>query len=122
MNESSNGPDDEGEGASGDPTAAQPGGDFFAPPPFKAAEALTQLKRQLRDVRPLAERGSGFEINGRAVIALTLTPGTDAIEARLARRAAMSPDWDKSFIRSGAEQRKFLDNVKSRIARWTDDD
>ena len=33
----------------------------FEPPPFKPAESLVQLKRSLREMRTLAERGSGFE-------------------------------------------------------------
>ena len=31
-------------------------GDFFAPPAFKPDEALVGLRRQLRDLRVLAER------------------------------------------------------------------
>ena len=30
---------------------------FFAPPAFKPAEALVQLRRSLRDLRGLSERG-----------------------------------------------------------------
>jgi len=34
----------------------------FAPPPFKAEEALVQLKRSLRDLG-LTERSGGFEFD-----------------------------------------------------------
>ena len=53
----------------------------FAAPPFKPAEALVLLKRQLRDLKPLAERGDHYDIKGRPVIRLEATEA--AIEARL---------------------------------------
>ena len=87
----------------------------FAPPPFKPDEALTALKRQLRDCK-LAERGNAFELRGKRVIDLTLD--TDAIQVRLARRLALTPDWDRITLKSAAEQRKLLDEVKKRLARW----
>jgi hypothetical protein len=96
--------------------------DFFAPPPFKAADALALLKRQLRDLRPLTERSSGYEINGKPMISLAVAASGDAIEARLARRPAMTPDFEKIIIRSGADQRKFVDAVKARLARLDNDD
>ena len=96
--------------------------DFFAPPPFKGAEALTLLKRQLRDLRPLAERGGHYELGGRPVVRLGLTPAGDAIEAQMARRASATPEWDRSTIRSSADSRKFVDTVKARLSRWSDDD
>jgi hypothetical protein len=33
-----------------------------------------------------------------------------------------TPDWDKSLIRSGADQRKLLDELKKRLARWKDEE
>jgi hypothetical protein len=105
---------DESEAGSEQPDA------FFAPPAFKAADALIQLKRQLRDLKPLAERGAGFELNGRPVIVLS---GSERqIETKLARRAIASPDWDRGTIDSSAAMRKFVDTVKARLVRWVDDD
>lgn len=94
--------------------------DFFARPPFKPADALVQLKRSLRDARPLAERGDGFELNGLRVVELGHDDKT--ITVRLARRAARTPDWDTLVLKSAADQRKCVDEVKKRLARWTEDD
>ena len=91
----------------------------FAPPPFDAGGALAQLKRALRDLR-LAERGSGFELRGKAVVQLALED--DAIAVRLARRLAMTPDWDRQTVKSGADQRKLLDEIKRRLERWQRED
>ena len=93
--------------------------DFFALPAFKPAEALIQLKRQLRDLRPLAERGAGFEIRGTSVIELEATDST--IEARLAKRPARSPEWTKHTLKNSADVRKFVDTVKQHLLRWSDE-
>jgi hypothetical protein len=95
------------------------GGDFFAPPPFKAAEALVQLKRTLRDQRPLVERGDDFELHGKTVLALALDG--DAVVARLARRPAQRPDWDRFVLKGSADVRKLVDELKKRLARWTEE-
>jgi hypothetical protein len=93
--------------------------DFFAPPPFKPAEALVQLKRQLRELRPLAERGDGFELQGRSVVALVA--GEQQIEARLAKRPAVSPEWTTHTLKNSADVRRFVDAVKAQLARWSDE-
>jgi hypothetical protein len=87
----------------------------FAPPPFDAENALTQLRRALRDLR-LAERGHAFELRGKRVIELQAEAG--AIAVRLARKLALTPEWDRSTLKSAAEQRKLLDEVKKRLERW----
>ena len=91
----------------------------FAPPPFKAAEALVTLKRQLRDLK-LAERGDAFEQYGKRVVELALDG--DAIQARLARRLTLTPEWDRITLKSAADQRKLVDEVKKRLARWEHDE
>lgn len=91
----------------------------FAPPPFNVDTALQQLKRSLRDLK-LAERGKGFELKGKAVVELTAEDG--AIAVRLARRLSMTPEWDTVQIKSGADQRKLLDDVKRRLERWQRED
>jgi len=97
--------------------------DFFALPPFKAAEALVQLRRQLRDWRPLVEREvggvPGFEIAGQRVI--ELVAGDATIEARLARKPARTPDWQVRTLKSSADVRQWQDEVKRRLTDWTDD-
>ncbi|MBI5256364.1 MAG: hypothetical protein HY855_07695 [Burkholderiales bacterium] len=95
--------------------------DFFAPPAFRPEEALVQLKRSLRDLRTLTERGNGFELKGLPVIALALADKT--LEARLARRPTRaSVEWDAFPLSGSPDVRKFTDEVKRRLARWTEED
>jgi len=98
---------------------SDPGDDFFAPPAFKPDEALVTLKRQLRDQRPLAERGNRFELNGKPVIELAAEAAT--IQARIAKRPAMSPEWEKLTLKNSADVRKLVDEVKKRLSRWQQD-
>jgi hypothetical protein len=87
----------------------------FAPPPFDAGNALQQLQRSLRDLK-LGARGKGFELRGRTVVELELQDG--AVAARLARRLALTPEWDRLTVQSSTDQRKLLDEIKKRLARW----
>ena len=87
----------------------------FALPPFKPDEAMQQLKRALRDLK-LNERGVGFELRGKRVLEL-LSEATH-ITARIARKLALTPEWDTQAIKATADQRKLLDEVKKRLARW----
>jgi len=91
----------------------------FAPPPFKPDEALVALKRQLRDLK-LSERGNGFEQRGKRVLELVVEG--DAIQARVARRLMLTPEWDRVSMKSAADQRKFVDEVRKRLARWEHDE
>jgi hypothetical protein len=88
-------------------------------PPFKADEALITLKRQLRDLK-LGERGNAFEQRGKRVVELAVESG--AIQAKLARRLALTPEWDRISVKSVPEQRKLIDEVKKRLARWEHDE
>ncbi|MCP5271471.1 MAG: hypothetical protein H6932_09565 [Burkholderiaceae bacterium] len=92
----------------------------FAPPPFKAAEALVQLRRQLRDLRPLAERGTRYEIGGRAVLELAAEDA--AIVARIAKRPALTPEWTTSRLGSSLDVRRFVDTVRQRLRQWDNDE
>ena len=94
-------------------------GPGFAPPPFKPDEALAQIKRALRDLK-LAERGNGFELRGKRVVELLLTDG--AIAARMARKLALTPQWDSQTVQTTTDQRKLVDEVKRRLARWDQED
>lgn len=93
--------------------------DFFASPPFKPVEALTTLKRQLRDLRVLAERGHSFEWHGMTVLELALDD--QAIVARLAKRPARTPEWATHSLKASTDLRRFMDNVKQQVARWGDE-
>jgi hypothetical protein len=91
----------------------------LAPPPFNPESALQQLQRAMRDAK-LSARGKGFELRGRPVIEFETAPG--AVAARLARRLVTTPEWDRFSIQSAADQRKLIDEVKKRLARWGDED
>ena len=91
----------------------------FAPPPFDAANALLQIQRALRDLR-LTERGNGFEQRGKRLV--ELTPGAAAIHVRIARKPALTPQWDTQVLRSTGDQRKLIDEIRKRLARWASED
>jgi hypothetical protein len=91
----------------------------FAPPPFKPDDALLQIKRSLRDMK-LAERGSGFDLRGKRVVELSADAAT--ITAKLARKLALTPQWDTLAVKSAGDQRKLVDEVKKRLARWDQED
>lgn len=95
--------------------------DFFALPPFKPDEALVQLRRSLRELRALTERNDGFELRGQAVVQVTASPQGDHLQARLVRQPARSPEWDTRALRSAADVRDFIDEVKRRLNRWSDE-
>ena len=91
----------------------------FAPPPFNVDNALQQIRRALRDLK-LAERGSGFDLRGKPVLQISAEAG--ALQVRVARRLAMTPEWDRSTVKSASDQRKLIDDVKRRLERWERED
>ncbi|WP_119156349.1 hypothetical protein [Caldimonas tepidiphila] len=96
--------------------------DFFAPPPFRADEALQMLRRSLRELRPLAERPGepvAFELGGQRVVELSVQG--DAILARLAKRPARAPEWQTRTLADAAAVRDFTEAVKRALAGWDDD-
>ena len=88
--------------------------------PFKADEALVGLKRQLRDLRPLAERGHRFELRGASVI--ELAANGDQIDARVAQRPVSHPQWTTQALKSSADVRRFLDDMRRQLRRWESDE
>ncbi len=93
--------------------------DDFAPPPFKADEALTQIKRSLRDLK-LVERGKGFDLRGKPMLELVVDGAQ--INVRIARKLALTPEWDRLVVTSATAQRKLLDDIKRRLERWERED
>lgn len=91
----------------------------FAPPPFNAETALQQLRRSLRDLG-LAERGSGFELRGKRV--LELKADGAQITARIARKLALTPEWDTRLLATTPDVRKLVDELKKRLERWDQDE
>lgn len=101
--------------------------DFFALPPFKADEALVKLRRDLRELKALAEKGTGelvrFEWKSLPVIELSLgAGGKPSLAVALAKKPSQRPDWLKQQLASSAEVRKWLDEVKRSLKRWDDED
>jgi hypothetical protein len=103
---------------------------FFALPPFKADEALVKLRRDLRELKPLADKGTGatvrFEFKSLPVIELSLAegdkPGTQVVAASVVKRPSPRPEWARSKLASSAEVRKWLDQLKLSLKRWDDED
>ncbi len=93
--------------------------DLFTPPPFKADEAFATLRRSLRDLR-LVERAGRFELAGRPVVELVLDAA--AIRVRTAKRPALTPEWNACVLRSGADLRRYTDDLKRQLARWSQSD
>jgi hypothetical protein len=91
----------------------------FAPPPFDAGNALVAIRRALRDLK-LAERGNAYELRGKRVVELSIDGAT--IDAKLARRLMLTPEWDRLGVASAEQQRKLIDEVKKRLARWEHED
>jgi hypothetical protein len=91
--------------------------DFFAPPPFDPAAALATLRRTLRDLK-LAERAGAFELAGQPVARASVDGPALALE--MARRPARSPDWERSKATDHAMVRKFVDELRRRLARWAE--
>lgn len=87
----------------------------FAPPPFRPEAAMEQLGRALRDLK-LSARGNGYELRGKRV--LELSPGPAQIVARIARKRALTPEWDTLTLKSTPDQRKLLEEIKKRLDRW----
>jgi hypothetical protein len=91
--------------------------DFFAPPPFDPATARATLARALRDLK-LVERNGAFELNGQPVVRASVDGATLRLE--VAKRPSRSPDWERSEADDHAKLRRFIDDVKRRVARWAD--
>ena len=94
--------------------------DFFALPPFKPNEAMQQLKRFVRDLRALTEKGTEFELQGVSVLDLQVQG--DVICARIARRRSQRSEWDVQTLKSSADVRRLQDDIKRRLLRWVDED
>ena len=101
--------------------------EFFVLPPFKAEEALVKLRRDLRELKALADKGTGevvrFDWRGLPVIELGVQTGDQpALAVSLARKPSQRPDWVKRRLSSSAEARKFVEDVKRSIKQWDEED
>jgi hypothetical protein len=95
-------------------------GDVFAPPPFRADDALGGLKKSLRELG-LAERAGIFERRGVA-IARVAADGAVLQAAVVKRPSRSSPEWSTRPLKSGAEVRDFVADLKRKLSAWSDRD
>ena len=95
--------------------------DFFLTPDFKPEQALLNLKRSLRDLRSLQERGQAFELQGQPVLQLSVDVDGKLLNAKLAKKPARSPEWEVRTCKNSAEVRALQEEIKRRVGRWTDE-
>jgi len=92
----------------------------FAPPPFKPDDALQRLRRDLRDAG-LTERGGQFDRRGVAIAKAVVAAGE--ISASVVKRPSRSsPQWQNRTLKSSAEVRDFVAQLKKQLSAWSDDD
>jgi hypothetical protein len=92
----------------------------FAPPPFKADEALQRLKRDLRELG-LSEREGVFERRGIAVARARLD-GPQLAAAMVRTPSRNSPQWQPRSLDSSAAVRDFVAELKKALRTWGDRD
>ena len=88
--------------------------------PFDAAQALLKLQRSLRDLG-LIERAGSFERRG-STIARAGIDGMTVRAARVKRPSRSSPEWIERVLRSSADVRDFVADLKKQLAQWSDRD
>jgi hypothetical protein len=91
----------------------------FAPPPFNVAEGLQKLQRELRALG-LSERQGSFERRGQVLAQAALKDGR--LQVSVAKRPARSPEWQHRELRSSADLRDLLADLKKRLAQWNERD
>lgn len=91
--------------------------DFFAPPAFKPEEGLERIRRALRELRGLSERGAGrFDWKGMPVFEGAIDG--KVLRVRTVKRPQRTPDWDVGTLADSADVRHFIDDFKRRFERW----
>ena len=94
--------------------------DFFAAPPFNPDEALQRLKRELRELG-LAERAGVFERRALAIARVAIDGAV--IQAAVVKRPSRSsPEWQKKTLKTSADIRAFVADLKTKLAAWGDKD
>jgi len=94
-----------------------PDDDFFAPPPFDPQTALSALRRTLRDLK-LVEREGVHELKGKAVARARVEGG--ALRLEIVKRPSLTPEWERVEAADHAQTRRFVEDLKRRLARWED--
>lgn len=96
--------------------------DSFSPgaPPFQPEEALQRLQRDLRALG-LTERAGGFERKGVA-IARAAVDGDVIRAARVKAPRRAGAEWLPRVLRSSADLRDFVADLKKQLAQWSERD
>ena len=94
-----------------------PDDDFFAPPPFNAETALATLRRTLRDLK-LVEREGVYELKGKAIARMRVEGA--ALRLEVVKRPSQAPEWERVEATDHGQARRFVDDLKRRLARWED--
>ncbi len=93
--------------------------DSFAPA-FRPDEALQRLQRELRALG-LSERAGTFERRGVAIARASIE--ADALLASIVKRPSRnSPEWLRTPLKSSADVRDFVADLKKKLALWSDRD
>jgi hypothetical protein len=92
----------------------------FAPPPFQPEAALQGLRREWRALG-LSERAGVFERRGLA-IARAAVDGPAIAAAVVRRPARSSPEWQARTLRTAADVRDCIADLKKKLAQWSDRD
>lgn len=92
----------------------------FAAAPFQPDEALQRLKRDLRALG-LTERDGRFERRGLAV-ARAAVHGAMLSAARVKQPRRTGPEWIDQALRSSADVRDFVADLKKQLPLWSDRD
>ena len=92
----------------------------FAPPAFRAEESFQTLRRQLRELG-LNEREGVWEHRGLRVAKAAVAEAR--IEAsRVKRMSRSSPEWQSKTLKSAADVRDFVADLKKHLAQWSASD
>jgi hypothetical protein len=92
----------------------------MAPPPFNPDEALQRLRKDLRELG-LVEREGRFERRSVA-IARAAVDGVVIQAAIVKRPSRNSPEWQGKTLKTGADLRDFVAELKKKLAAWGDRD
>lgn len=92
----------------------------FAPPAFKPDDGLQRLRRELRELG-LGEREGRFERRGVAIAKAAVDGGVIAASV-VKKPSRNSPEWVATTLRSSADLRDFVADVKKKLAAWSDRD
>jgi hypothetical protein len=92
----------------------------FAPPPFKPEEALARLKRDLREAG-LTEREGVFERRASKIARLAVDGAVIKAET-VKRPSRSSPEFQARTLKSAADVRDYVAELKKKLASWSDSD